>query len=385
MKFSLSGQLCLVIAILYFFALSAQVGPRCKLVRSLTASALTLIILVPVFTLGLTGMSQIRPAYAVTEHVMDSFPSCLALPTVGGSAIAEGEAGAECIIPEGVTLDLTGIALTTVFPDYLFIRGDVIIDDGGSINNQGVHIRNSGTMNLTDGSSIFQNEFGDISNGGVVYIDATSSITNTMHMSFAGSVFNSGTITNECGAFILGKENVVGNPVIEVCPPGTYADATNQATGQSMFATGRTFYGEKFEPEAEIIGKVVDCVTVELRKHGSATGNAQVGFYFDSNSNPSGVGLDREFGIIDVSTLTTGYKAYEFCSENSYIVPSNLMVGVKYVDGDAINRIDVRRSNIGSGPDYDGLAAYHVNFDGIWHNYNAADKSRDLLFKLTKS
>ena len=64
---------------------------------------------------------------------------------------------------------------------------------------------------------------------------------------------------------------------------------------------------------------------------------------------------------------------------------SAVIVDVKYTGGDSINRIEVRRSNIGSGPDYDGLASYHVNFDTSWHIYNAAGNSRDLLFKLTNS
>jgi hypothetical protein len=204
-------------------------------------------------------------------------------------------------------------------------------------------------------------------------------------MSFDGPVHNSGTIENECGAIIAGKTNIVGNALVEHCPAGTYADATNQATGQSMYADGRTFYGERFGPGAEIVGKVVDCVTVELRKHGSPTGNAQIGFYAISLSDPNKIVLDWKFGEIDVNTLTTGYKAYEFCDDRSYIVRSDLMVGVKHLGGDPINRIDVRRSNTGAGPDYDGLAAYHVNLDSTWHNYNTEGNSRDLLFKLTKT
>lgn len=165
-------------------------------------------------------------------------------------------------------------------------------------------------------------------------------------------------------------------------PTGTIAEATTQATGQSMFTGGRTFYGEQFGPEAEIINQTVDCATVELRRHDSPIGNATIGFY-DSNMS-----LVKQFGTIDVSTLTTGYKAYEFClpsSDNGHTILANQILAVAYSDGDAINRIDVRRSNIGSGPDYDGLAAYHVNYDTIWHIYNTEDKNRDLLFKLTNS
>ena len=165
-------------------------------------------------------------------------------------------------------------------------------------------------------------------------------------------------------------------------PTGTLADATNQATGQSMFADGRTFYGQQFSPDAAIIDKVVDCATVELRRHDAPAGNAEIGFY-DPNMN-----LVKLFGTIEVSTLTTGYKAYEFClpsSDSGHLIQGNQILAVKYNSGDSVNRIDVRRSNIGVGPDYDGLASYHVNYDTMWHIYDKADKSRDLLFKLTNN
>jgi hypothetical protein len=175
---------------------------------------------------------------------------------------------------------------------------------------------------------------------------------------------------------------VIPDNVAVVNQTETIAEATNQATGQSMFADGRTFYGQQFSPDAAIINKVVDCATVELRRHSSPIGNAVIGFY-DSNMT-----LVKQFGTIDVSTLTTGYKAYEFClpqSESRYLIQANHILAVKYDGGDSINRIDVRRSNIGSGPDYDDLASYHVNYDSIWHIYNTDGKSRDLLFKLTNS
>jgi hypothetical protein len=163
---------------------------------------------------------------------------------------------------------------------------------------------------------------------------------------------------------------------------GTIADATNQATGQSVYQGARTFYGEKFGAGAEVISSVVDCATVELRKHGSPSGVAEIGFY-DPEMN-----LIRQFGTKDVSTLTTGYKQYEFClptTSAGHLIVENQILAVAYDSGDALNRIDVRRSNTGAGPDYDGLASYHVNFDTSWHVYNAEGNSRDLLFKLTNS
>lgn len=160
----------------------------------------------------------------------------------------------------------------------------------------------------------------------------------------------------------------------------TVADASNAATGQSLFAGGRTFYGEKFGTEAKILGREVDCAMVQLRKHGAPTGFAQIGFY-DSDRN-----LVKQFGTIDVSTLGTGYFPYEFClpsSDDGHVILENQIFAVTYSGGDPINRIDVRRNYIGAEVDYDGLASYHVNFDTSWHTYNKEGNSRDLLFKLT--
>jgi DNA-binding beta-propeller fold protein YncE len=162
----------------------------------------------------------------------------------------------------------------------------------------------------------------------------------------------------------------------------TIADVTYRATGQSLYVGGRTFYGEKFEAEAVAISNIVDCATLELRKHDSPTGFAEIGFY------DSDMSLVKQFGTIDVITLTTGYKAYEFClpeSDSGHLIQANEILAVKYEGGDAINRIDVRRSNAGSSPDYNGLDTYHVNFDGIWHIYNSEGNGRDLLFELTNT
>lgn len=164
---------------------------------------------------------------------------------------------------------------------------------------------------------------------------------------------------------------------------GVIADASNDATGQSMYDGGRTFFGQQFDWQSDAILNIVDCATVKLRKHGSPTGSAEVGFYDTSMT------LLRKFGSIDVGNLTTGYKAYEFCipsSELGHLIFADHILAIKYDDGDAINRIDARRSNVGAGPDYDGLASHHLYFDGDWHIYDGKQgQSRDLLFKLTNT
>jgi hypothetical protein len=519
--------------------MSSLVGRSNTLMKSSIVGALALIIIIPMFSFGITGISQVRPAYA--ETVVYNIEELL----VGGSATCDNSDGFYCDIPAGVTVNITGVTFEPHL-DYLFIDGPVIIDNGGRISNSFTHLSFRGPINITDGSSI-EHRYYTFSSSGIVRIDNTSSILNDLlspEMVFSGPVYNDGTIRNACGSTFIGYANILGNPVIEDCPPivldplidvkteceslpltggaasyadtggdgffceipagatlnladgqtllfagiglfnygeiilsggsqmiaddgwgiqnyglisitdgstllmkplgyfdvmgtvnvdsasfvtnqgfiigsgvyndGTFyndctgsialgpingnqpidicgdttevlADATNQATGQSMYAASRTFYGERFAAGSEVVGEAVECVTVELRKHGSPTSTAQIGLYTTSitpnNVNKAPV-LKWEYGTIDVSTLTTGYKAYEFCNAGSIVFEDNA-IGVQYLGGDEINRIDVRRSNTGAGPDFDGLASHHVNYDGKWYVYNTEGNSRDLLFKLT--
>ena len=240
--------------------------------------------------------------------------------------------------------------------------------NAGTINNQALAlIQNNGSIILNTAAI---NNYGSIENYYYELFDYDARISN----------ISPASINNYCGATVSGDFTLFGEPPIDLCAIGVIADATSQATGQSMYNGGRTFYGQEFGSGAAIVTSIVDCATVEMRKHGSPTGMAEIGFY-DSNMN-----LAKLFGTIDVSTFTTGYKAYEFClpsSDSGHLILENQILAVSFNAGDPINRIDVRRSNTGSGPDYDGLASYHVNYDGKWYVYNAEGNSRDLLFKLT--
>ena len=166
----------------------------------------------------------------------------------------------------------------------------------------------------------------------------------------------------------------------------TIADAQNAATGQALYAGSITLYGQKFTNAAIADLQEIDCMSVSMRKGGSPTGTATIGI-FDSSSRA----LLYTFGTKDVSTLTTSYVVSEYCNTGSdgYLFDAAsstgtvVFAGVSYSGGDVNNSIDVRRSNTGSGPEYDGGASFHANYDGSWHNYDS--NSRDLLFKLTNT
>lgn len=163
----------------------------------------------------------------------------------------------------------------------------------------------------------------------------------------------------------------------------TIADVQNAATGQALFSDGKTAYGQIFTELA--IGNLqeVDCMSVSLRKSGNPTGTAYIGLIDMSDRS-----VDYTFGTKDVSTLTTSYVLYEFCNTGSdgllvNALSSDVFLGVKYEGGDSGgNHIDVRLSNTGAGPDYDGATSYHALWDGSeWDHFT----DRDLLFKLTNT
>lgn len=163
----------------------------------------------------------------------------------------------------------------------------------------------------------------------------------------------------------------------------TIAHAQNAATGQALYSGGKTAYGQIFTELA--IGNLqeVDCMSVSLRKSGSPTGTAYIGLIDMSDRS-----VDYTFGTKDVSTLSGSYVVYEFCNTGSdglliNALTSDVFLGVKYEGGDSGgNHIDVRRSNTGAGPDYDGATSYHALWDGSeWDHFN----DRDLLFKLTNT
>lgn len=159
----------------------------------------------------------------------------------------------------------------------------------------------------------------------------------------------------------------------------TIADQTNSATGQAVYSGGKTAMVEFITDDSRLTLQEVDCLTVSLRKQGSPTGTAYIGF-LDSSLN-----VIYQFGTKDVSTLTTSYTLYEFCntSNSGYLIPygSDHRFGVKYTGGDSNNYIDVRRSNIGSGPDFEGTDSYKQYYTTSWHS----NTGEDLLFKLTNT
>jgi len=330
---------------------------------------------------------QTHYASAFTDSAI-KMQQCESLPLTGGTAVfVDGNGdGNICKIPSGASLNLSGPRASFLVSGIeLLNNGQIIVSDSALLEIQNVILNNKGQVVLQNDATMLIDPLGILiqdPTSAIVIVDESSVIMNLGTLEGRG-VYNNGTIYQYCSGAVESPTLVQGNQPINICTSLVGADGTaNQATGQSMFSGGRTFYGERFESGASITNDLVYCVSVEMRKHGSPTGLAQVGFY-DSNMNAV-----KKFGTINVGTLATGYKEYQFClpiawNENGHVITAGQILAVKYDGGDPINRIDVRRSNVGAGPDYDGLTSYHVNFDGSWHSYNTPGNSRDLLFKLT--
>lgn len=359
--------------------MSSRIGHSSNLKRSSIVGALAFVIVVPMFAFAFTGSFQKADALSNSYTIFDHF-SCVNVPLISGTATFNNKV---CELPVGAKMQLAGggqIGYLTIDKSVkLLNKGTIAISWSSKFIDLG-KIENLGTINLERGSVMIVYPNATFTQNGLVNVDSTSGIVN--HGTIAGSgITNNGTFYNHCtGAITLGP--IAGNQPIDVCgnTTGTIVDATNQATGQSMYAGGRTFYGEWFTDGTSAAFKTVDCATVELRKHGSPTGTAVIAF-----SAINGEVL-KAFGTIDVSTLKTGYKQYEFClpsTDEGHLIQPDQILAVRYSGGDPLNRIDVRRSNVGFGPDYEG--GFHIQqgtpgFPGLGLYFD-----RDLLFKLTNS
>lgn len=394
MTFSSIGQLSLIINRGTFVDMSTRVGRASTFVRNSVAAGIALVILTSI----VGGIPIVQNAYADDfDYVINDSLSCEGLPLNIGTAVWHDDGDTPvCEIPllsTGGASTLTvgsGFALRSLTLDTdvtLLNRGLMFVSNSATFHVLGT-VENRLTIHIDSGGVMIIHPTGSFSENIRVLVDSTGGIINRGEILAVGStgtgVNNGGQFFSDCNSSIVNGP-IFGNQPIDICGKGTgtIAEATNQATGQSMFAGGRTLYGERFGFGSSVLFKTVDCATVELRKHGSPTGVAEVAFYDFGPQFPKKI-----FGTIDVSTLTTGYKKYEFClpsSDEGHLVLAEQMLAVKYTGGDPLNRIDVRRSNVGVGPDFDGLASYHVNQDIYWHIYNSPTESRDLLFKLTNS
>jgi hypothetical protein len=111
-------------------------------------------------------------------------------------------------------------------------------------------------------------------------------------------------------------------------------------------------------PTSALIGDKIDSITMRLKKQGLPTGNLQVGVLRADGT------FKYQFGIKDVSTLTTTYKDYTFTVPNPelYVIQSGDRIGIKYTGGNAKNYISVIKDTTSANP-FDGTNTYYVAYN----------------------
>ncbi len=158
--------------------------------------------------------------------------------------------------------------------------------------------------------------------------------------------------------------------------PTTYTqmDATTTTTGMSLYS-GRSVHAQYVGSSSALVDKMVDSITLKIRKVGSPTGTAEIGI-IDS----SGTSMKKVFGTVDVSTLTGTYtdKTYALAvDERAYQIVSGDYIGIKYTGGDATNNhVGVMRDT--TAP-FDGTNSYHKYYTTSW----TSQTDKDLYLKLT--
>ncbi|WP_415281128.1 PQQ-dependent sugar dehydrogenase [Candidatus Nitrososphaera sp. FF02] len=145
---------------------------------------------------------------------------------------------------------------------------------------------------------------------------------------------------------------------------------TTASTGQNIWS-GRPVHAEYVSPSSSLVGKQINAMTVTLKKSGTATGTAEIGVINQDLS------MKKIFATLDVSTLTTSYKSYEFSSASLYTIAAGDRIGVKYSAGTSSVNISIMRDTDPADP-FDGQNSYHTYYTTSWSSFVANDLTMTL-------
>ena len=135
---------------------------------------------------------------------------------------------------------------------------------------------------------------------------------------------------------------------------------TVASQGLSTYS-GRQSHAEFVSPTSSLIGKSIDCITVQMKKVGAPTGTVQVGVF---NTDLS---VKQLIGTIDPSTISTSYAQYTFSltSPQTYLIQSGDRIGIKYTGGDTSNYVAIMQDITNA---FDSTNSYHTYYTTAWTN-----------------
>ena len=136
----------------------------------------------------------------------------------------------------------------------------------------------------------------------------------------------------------------------------------------SLLHAGRQVNAEYAAPGSQLTGDKIDSITLQLMKHGSPTGTAQIGIFNEDLT------VKKLFGTVGVSTLTASYQDYEFKLANNelYTIQAGDRIGIKYAGGNSSNGVYVMIDrDIESS--FDGMNSQRIRYESGWLYYDTGE------------
>jgi hypothetical protein len=343
--------------------------------------------------------------------------------TITGTVVNNGEifvnSGSSLVINSGASLTIANHAEfwvlqdpAEVFPGETDVAGRLRVNSGGLAgvgSDALVVILNGGNLDINSGGLFMVNGelgvqpggrvnvdsdagltllLGTVNLSGTIIVDSLGTVTvqsqllkinpggridlaGTLRVGIFGTVNNLGTINLQCDGTIELLGSYAGNPAVDLCVsyPITHMSDTTKSTGAKLHKGGTTIIAESLTSKSQLKGDKIDEITIRLRKYGSPTGDAVVGIYSTSGA------LKKQFGVKDVSTLTTSFKDYTFKLSGGqlYTLVSGDKIGIKFAGGSSANSISVMQDTSSAGP-FDGVKSSLRKFSsGSWSGSNTND------------
>jgi hypothetical protein len=142
---------------------------------------------------------------------------------------------------------------------------------------------------------------------------------------------------------------------------------TSVGSGRSTHS-GRSLHTEFVSPTSQLVGDVIDSITMKLKKTNSPTGIAQIGVFNDDLS------VKKLFGTIDSATMSPSYADLTFSLPlgQTYQIQSGDRIGIKFTGGDSTNRISTMIDDNAADP-FDGTNSYHTYYTTFWNQFPTND------------
>ena len=140
----------------------------------------------------------------------------------------------------------------------------------------------------------------------------------------------------------------------------------------------RPLHAEYITSNSSLVGKPIDTMQVYLKKVNNPTGNATIGIFNTT------LGLQKSFGLVDVSKLPLTYKLQTFSlpSNSSYKIKAGDYIGIKFTGGNSTYYIEIMTDRNATDP-FDGVNSYYQYYATVWRSFPLYDLTMTLIYHPT--